>query len=35
VGSTGPRRIGYGGSRTDAGEQPGGTSDGGVDGVIR
>jgi restriction system protein len=27
--------MGYGGSRTDAGEQLGGTSDGGVDGVIR
>jgi restriction system protein len=27
--------MGYGGSRTDAGEQLGGTGDGGVDGVIR
>ena len=27
--------MGYGGSRTDAGEQLGGTDDGGVDGVIR
>jgi len=27
--------MGYGGSRADAGEQLGGTGDGGVDGVIR
>jgi restriction system protein len=27
--------MGYGGSRSDAGEQLGGTGDGGVDGVIR